>query len=121
MIWSAQIAAGMEPEEPDKNSLRATMVMSIGAVSALFMLAPAIATRRVEDAVFLVNPASDGLYHLDGVGAALWEMMDRPLAVDTAVELLAEVFADAGREKIAGDVQALLADLALHRLVERLE
>ncbi len=48
MIWSAQIAAGMEPDEPDEKSLRATMVMSIGAMSALFMLAPAAATRRIE-------------------------------------------------------------------------
>ena len=48
MIWSAQIAAGIEPDEPDKNSLRATMALSIGAVSALFMLAPAAATRRIE-------------------------------------------------------------------------
>jgi len=48
MLWSAQIAAGMEPEEPDEKSLRTTMALSIAAISALFMLAPAAATRRIE-------------------------------------------------------------------------
>ncbi|MCH7699280.1 MAG: DUF1385 domain-containing protein [Chloroflexi bacterium] len=48
MIWSAQVAAGQEPEEPSAASLRATTGLSLGFVSAFFMLAPALASRRLE-------------------------------------------------------------------------
>ncbi len=51
MIWSAQIAAGQEPEEPSDASLRTTTALSLGFVSAFFMLVPALATRRIEKRV----------------------------------------------------------------------
>ena len=51
MIWSAQVAAGQEPEEPSAASLRATTALSLGFVSAFFMLAPALASRRLEGRV----------------------------------------------------------------------
>ncbi len=51
MIWSAQVAAGQEPEEPSDASLRATTALSLGFVSAFFMLIPALASRRIEKRV----------------------------------------------------------------------
>ena len=51
MIWSAQVAAGQEPEEPSDASVRATTALSLGFVSAFFMLAPALASRRLEGRV----------------------------------------------------------------------
>ena len=48
MVWSAQVAAGIEPKEPAERQVRLVTAMSLGFVSALFMLAPAIATRRIE-------------------------------------------------------------------------
>jgi len=50
MIWSAQVAAGQEPEEPTDGAVRATTAMSLAFVSAFFLLAPAIASRRFERA-----------------------------------------------------------------------
>jgi len=47
-IWSAQVAAGKEPEEPSKGELRTTMTISALIASTLFMLGPAIASRRIE-------------------------------------------------------------------------
>ncbi|MEX1255170.1 MAG: DUF1385 domain-containing protein [Dehalococcoidia bacterium] len=47
-IWSAQVAAGKEPEEPSKGELRTTMTLSAIIASTLFMLGPAIASRRLE-------------------------------------------------------------------------
>lgn len=51
MIWSAQIAAGQEPTEPDERSVRATTALSLGFVSAIFLLMPALASRRIESRV----------------------------------------------------------------------
>ena len=48
MIWSAQVAAGQEPEQPSDSSVRATTVLSLGFVSAFFLLVPARASRRLE-------------------------------------------------------------------------
>ena len=48
MMWSAQVAAGQEPEEPPEGQVRGTMAVSLGFASALFLLAPALATRRLE-------------------------------------------------------------------------
>ncbi len=51
MLWSAQVAAGEEPEEPSESQVRATTAASLGFASALFLLGPAVATRRLERAV----------------------------------------------------------------------
>ena len=50
MIWSAQVAAGQEPEEPSRNQLRATTALSLAFAAAFFILLPALATRRLERA-----------------------------------------------------------------------
>jgi uncharacterized protein YqhQ len=47
-IWSAQIAAGKDPEEPSKAELRTTMALSAAMASTIFMLGPAVFSRRVE-------------------------------------------------------------------------
>jgi uncharacterized protein YqhQ len=48
MVWSAQVAAGREPEEPSKAEVGATIALSLGLAGAVFMLGPAAATRRLE-------------------------------------------------------------------------
>ena len=51
LIWSAQVAAGQEVEEPEESQVRATVATSMGFATALFMLAPALAGRRLEQIV----------------------------------------------------------------------
>ncbi len=48
MVWSAQVAAGKEPEEPARGQVRATMAASLGFASGLFLLAPAAAVARLQ-------------------------------------------------------------------------
>ena len=48
MMWSAQVAAGQEPEEPAEGEVRGTMAVSLGFAASLFLLVPALATRRLE-------------------------------------------------------------------------
>jgi uncharacterized protein YqhQ len=55
LVWSAQIAAGREPEEPSKRQVGFSAVMSLGFMSAFFLLVPAIATRRLEQRAHAEN------------------------------------------------------------------
>jgi uncharacterized protein YqhQ len=48
MVWSAQVAAGKEPEEPSKGEVAATIAVSMGLAATVFLLGPAAATRRLE-------------------------------------------------------------------------
>jgi uncharacterized protein YqhQ len=48
LVWSAQVAAGREPEEPSESQVRFSAAMSLGALSAFFLLAPAMTGRRSE-------------------------------------------------------------------------
>lgn len=48
MLWSAQIAAGREPVEPSEGQLRLTTAVSLSMIAGLFMVAPALLSRRIE-------------------------------------------------------------------------
>jgi uncharacterized protein YqhQ len=48
LVWSAQVAAGREAEEPSRGQVGLTTAMSLGFMSAFFLLVPALATRRLE-------------------------------------------------------------------------
>ena len=51
MIWSAQVATGQEPEQPSDSSVRVTTALSMGFVSAFFLIGPALASRRLESRI----------------------------------------------------------------------
>lgn len=51
MVWSAQIAAGKEPEEPEPGDVRTSAAISLGLAASVFLLAPAVASRRLEGKV----------------------------------------------------------------------
>jgi len=55
LVWSAQIAAGREPEEPSKRQVGFSTAMSLVFMSAFFLLVPAIATRRLEQRAHAQN------------------------------------------------------------------
>jgi uncharacterized protein YqhQ len=48
MVWSAQVAGGIEPEEPAEGQVRAVTAASLAFTGALFMLGPAVISRRLE-------------------------------------------------------------------------
>jgi len=48
LVWSAQVAAGRDPEEPSDTQIRTTSVVSLGFVAGLFLLMPALASQRLE-------------------------------------------------------------------------
>lgn len=50
MVWSAQVASGSEPQEPTKSETRAVTLVSMAFVSSVFILGPAVLSRRLQRA-----------------------------------------------------------------------
>src|SRR3990172_10492560 len=48
LVWSAQVAAGREPEEPSERQVRLSAAMSLGALATFVLLAPSATGRRAE-------------------------------------------------------------------------
>lgn len=68
--------------------------------------------RLVDTDLFLVNPGGRTIYHLNGLGAGLWRLLDGTHGVDDAVTVLGEAYPDVDSESIESDVKALIGDLA---------
>lgn len=72
---------------------------------------PGIVLREVDDAVFLVGPRNDGVFHLNATGAAVWRLLAEPVSVTEAAQILADAFPDVAVEQLRKDVEILIGDL----------
>ncbi len=66
----------------------------------------------VDTDLFLVNPGGQTIYHLNGLGAGLWRLLDGTHGLEDAVTVLKEAFPDVDSESIESDVKTLVTDLA---------
>jgi len=70
-------------------------------------------TEQLVDAdLFLVNPGGETIYHLNGLGAGLWRLLDGTHGLDDVMTVLKEAFPTIDSEAIESDVEALVDDLA---------
>ncbi len=75
---------------------------------------------EVEDGAVLLHAAQEIYYGLNHVGAEIWQLL--PPATPTLADLLAALqvrYPDVAVATLQDDVEALLADLAEHGLVEQ--
>lgn len=79
---------------------------------------PRISETRTDDEVFLVNADTDGIYHLNPVGAGVWHALSSPLSGGELVALLAVAFPDIAEARLRDDVAALLDEMRAHLLIE---
>jgi hypothetical protein len=70
-----------------------------------------IAETPVEGDIFLVVPETEGIFHLNAVGTALWRLLAEPRARDELIALLSAAFPDAPPSAISTDVDAFLLRL----------
>ena len=56
--------------------------------------------REVGDELFLANPGSESLYHLNVTGAALWRLLAEPTSVKEAVQVLREAFPNVAKGEL---------------------
>lgn len=82
---------------------------------------PDIDLTRVEEDGFIVEPDTQAVFHLNGLGRALWEALARPHTEDELAAAVVATFPDADADAIAGDVAKFLARLRKARLIERAE
>lgn len=68
--------------------------------------------RLVDTDLFLVSPGGWTIYHLNGLGAGLWRLLDGTHGLDDAVTVLEEAYPDVDSTVIESDVKTLVGDLA---------
>lgn len=91
--------------------------VAAGAPGPRFRRNPKVTETAIDGDVFLVDPDSQGIYHLNAVGTALWRLLAEPIGVAQAAAMLHQAFPKVSGAEIERDVAALLADLAARGLV----
>ncbi|WP_417519931.1 PqqD family protein [Minwuia sp.] len=66
--------------------------------------AAGVTVSEMDGDLFLVRPESGEIWHLDAMGAAIWNAVEPPVARDELVSLFAAAFPDRAPGEIAGDV-----------------
>ena len=67
--------------------------------------------RQVDNDLFLVDPDGDAVYHLNGLGAGLWRLLDESHGQNDAVSLLRDAYPLVSCDDLAEDVERLISDL----------
>jgi hypothetical protein len=77
---------------------------------------PAVTATAVDDEIFLVEPASQEVFYLDPVTAALWRCLDEPQSEAEIAALFGVAFPDTDPEAIERDIAEALADMVAREL-----
>ena len=78
---------------------------------------PGIKDVMIDGERFLADSAGAAIYHLNPVASAVWHLLSEPKTRDQVVGLMHEAFPDIPRERIAGDVGALIGELSKKQLL----
>jgi hypothetical protein len=85
--------------------------------AARYQLRSGDVTGKVLDGeAIIMNLATGAYYSMDGVGAALWELLEQGCSRDESVAALTERF-DVERKALERDVDAVIADLVAEELI----
>ncbi len=76
-----------------------------------------IAEREIDGQIFLVVAQNQSLFHLNTLAAAIWNLLEDPLAIDEAVGIIQSAFPDMPGDAISSDVGKLIKRLAANNLV----
>lgn len=81
------------------------------------VISAAIVATEVDGAVTIFNPATDRYYTLDGVGAAIWQLLEGGSALGAIRDHLLERY-ETSAETCEHDLLALVGQLGQEGLVE---
>lgn len=86
---------------------------------ACYMQNPDVIERRIGDSLFLVDPNSDTIFHLNRLGSGLWQLLSEPVRIQDAARTVQEAFPEIDGDKIYTDVLKVFAKLMkAHLLLE---
>ncbi|AZN72494.1 PqqD family peptide modification chaperone [Georhizobium profundi] len=98
-----QIARAAEPDEDADDD---DFAFAPKPGQALIARAPHVVARVVGQAAFLVDLDSNDIHHLNQVGLALWNLIAKPLDVETIVDIFQEAFPDTPEAQLRADLAA---------------
>ncbi len=86
-------------------------------MSKRYRRADGIAERKIDDEIFLIGAENQSLFHLNALAAAIWNLLEEPLTIDDAVEIISKAFPEMPADAISSDVGKLIKRLAANDLV----
>lgn len=86
--------------------------------SGRFRRTPAVAETRVDGDIFLTNPETGTIHHLNSVGAALWCLLEEAADLEEVVACLCLAFPDVGEPQIRADAETLIDGLTRSGLIQ---
>lgn len=84
-----------------------------------FVRGSGVVERTVDDAVFLVGPENETVFHLNPLGAAVWRLLADPVSIDDVIGLLATAYPNVAIARIEADVSRLMTGLDRRGLIVR--
>jgi hypothetical protein len=78
-----------------------------------------VAVRTVDGAAFLAEPGTGGIFELNPVGHAVWELLATPVSPEDIAAVLSEAFLSVQADTIRSDVDAILRQLWNAGLIDR--
>lgn len=82
-----------------------------------YMRNPAVGETRIEEDVFLVDPADQEVFYLDTVTTGLWGLLEQPVSLEEICAVFAEAFPDQDPARLKSDIEAALTDFIARNFV----
>ena len=87
-------------------------------MSKRYVQAPGVVVRQVDEDVFLSDPDTGTVHHIDAIAMAIWRLLAEPQSVPEIATLLQEAFPETNRTTISRDLDDLIHDLLKNELIE---
>jgi hypothetical protein len=82
---------------------------------------PGLSVTLVDDDAFIVDPATDDIFHLNVLGRALRKILAQPQTLAKLVTAVADAFPDIPRLTITADTEAFMATMVQRGLIETVD
>jgi len=76
---------------------------------------------EIDGEIFLVEPGSEEVYHLDRTGSALWRLLARPRRLAEILDVFHDAFPDVAADELERDLRRALETLSERGLVRHTE
>jgi len=76
-----------------------------------FRQSPSVRLSSVDSELFLADAEGWAIHHLNPIGAGIWKLLEQPITMGEALDVLHGAFPDADRRAVERDVSSLFASL----------
>jgi hypothetical protein len=72
---------------------------------------------RIDDCVFLIDPDTDRVFYLDALSTGIWHLLEKPMSMSDAANIVQKAFPYTCPGKVAKDVLELINQMRRKNLV----